>query len=176
MIKAKDITAAAIILCLSLSACSQEPETAAQYAEEKEPQTQQTGLESRTDNEDLPLTFDIDTTRSVSISVGHSEPRLFEEKSVLTALILKINSLHLNRSEGADFDAFADMVAAQHAFLRVQATRRRLDAQFIAFQQRERAAQHAHLMLKNLKHLLKQAADVLLPHENRRDLPQHGYL
>ena len=68
------------------------------------------------------------------------------------------------------------MVAAQNALFRIEPARRCFNAQFVAFQQRKRTAQHAHLVLKNLKHLFKQTADVLLPHENGRDLPQHRYL
>ena len=65
------------------------------------------------------------------------------------------------------------LVAAVRALLGVERLGGGLDAQFVAFQQAERAAQHAHLALEDFQDVFQEPPDVALANDSGGDLLQN---
>ena len=97
--------------------------------------------------------------------------RAVEETPVLMDIWHDLASARLPHAPG---HALADTIPPKRPLVGLQPARS-LDAQLVPFQQRHRAAQHAHAPFKDIKNLLEQSPYIPFPNDNGTDFLQDRY-
>ena len=101
-----------------------------------------------------------------------SHVRAIKESRVLAHIKDDLRLALLGHKSGY---SLSDVIAAEHPFLGVKLTGGGFDAQFIAFKERERSAQHPHRLLEDDDNLLQKLADIAFPGDRRGDFLQNRY-
>ena len=95
--------------------------------------------------------------------------RAVQETSVLVDVRHHLGTPGLRHRAG---DAFAQTVVTVR-LLPLAETARRFNGNLVAVKESERAAKHAHALLKDVQNLLQNVTHVPLANQNGTDLPQH---